>query len=92
MSRRDKREARLRRNRRHVTLNEMVAVLTAAGFTCRRGDSGHWSCRHRSNAWCNLPEPHGRGEAYLLRAYVDNALAALDAARDWEREQEEPAP
>lgn len=85
----DKREARLRRNRRDVTLADLVAVLTAAGFTCRRGASGHWSCRHPSGAWCNLPEPHGRGTASLLPVYVDNALSALDEARAWEQEQAE---
>lgn len=89
MGTRDRREQRIRQNRRAVTRADLVALLTAAGFSCRRGKRGHWICVHTaSEQWCAFAEPHGRGEPHLLIAYVQEALDALDRVRDWQREVE----
>ena len=77
-----KREAAIRRNPKAVRQEDLLAVLAEAGFDCRRGRRGHWTCVHiASQARCTFAEPHGRAEAFLRPVYVRDALAALDASR-----------
>ena len=84
MGSKDKRERRIRQNRRAVRADDLLAVLRDGGFDCQQGGSGHWSCRHEgSGAWCNMAPAHGRGDGFLLAPYVNGALEAMDQARAW---------
>ena len=90
MGTKDKRERRIRQNRRSVVIDDLLAVLRDAGFDCQQGGTGHWSCRHDgSGVWCNIAPAHGRGDGHLLVPYVNRAIEALDEARVWQAAEDE---
>lgn len=78
----EKREATVRQNTKAVRQADLLGVLERAGFSCRRGRRGHWTCVHiESQARCTFAEPHGGADSFVKPVYVRSALAALDAAR-----------
>jgi hypothetical protein len=73
MSTKDKRIEAMRRNPKNVRPAELDAVLRGAGFVVRQHGTSHRVYK-RGGAKISVPQRH----PYLLRRYVEEALALLD--------------
>ncbi|MDQ6602936.1 MAG: hypothetical protein M3176_07405 [Chloroflexota bacterium] len=81
MTKRQKREDKIRRNPKQVGFDEINTVMTNEGFDADINGS-HCTYEHRDYAdlRTTVVIPHG-GSTHVLPVYVGNALAILDEAR-----------
>lgn len=83
MTRRDKREAAIRRNPKRVRFDDLDKVLTDNDFTRSQpsGGSSHYTYSHDDLPdILTIPMPHGRRNE-VKRPYVKDAIRAIDTVQ-----------
>lgn len=86
----DRAEQSVRKSPGTVRVEDLVSVLRAHGFDCRRTGNGHWVCFHpQRKARTQFAEPHGKGDSFVKQPYVRKALRAIDAVVAAEADEEE---
>lgn len=83
MAKHEKRLAKMRNNPRQVRFSELRTVLEAWGFVGRPGKGDHWSFSH---PLLGLPVGIDPRRPFILKAYVDLALHAIEEVQDKLRE------
>jgi predicted RNA binding protein YcfA (HicA-like mRNA interferase family) len=81
LTKRDKRESAIRRKPKGVRFNDLDAVLRDAGFLRTQESGSHAVYRHSQYPIrATVVVPHA-GEQFVKAYQVEQALAAIDAAR-----------
>lgn len=86
MTKRDKRETKIRNNPTQVRFDDLDSVMQGEDFDCEEGDGSHKVYRHSLYKGIVTVSPHGG----MVKSYqVKQALAALDAVRTSREESED---
>ena len=85
MAKADKRLQRIRRNRRNVRFEDLRSALERTGFSGRTGRGDHWVFSHPDFPGVLTVDPR---RPFLLKVYVDEAVAATDAVLAEQEEQQ----